>query len=389
MSGRAARIYVVAAERSGDLLGAGLIRALREQAAHTLDFAGVGGAAMAEEGVESPFDISQLSILGFFEGIRAYPRVKARVADTVEHALAFKPDAVVLVDSWGFTLRVAQALRKADPSIKLIKYVGPQVFGSRPGRARTLAATVDHLLTIHSFDAHYFEQHGLPVSFVGNPSLERKLDGDGAAFRRQCGIAEDGEVVALLFGSRPAELERMYEPIVAAAAQLRERRPGLALVIPLAGPIDAAARGRIAEDVRLDGAIVVDEKGKADAFAAADIAIACSGTVTSELATLGVPAVVAYKLGWVTWTLIRWLGIVTLKYASLVNIAADEALFPEFIQGECTPDAIAAEAGALLDDADRRADLSQRLKAVTSEMRGGGRASERAAESVLSLLQTE
>src|SRR5438309_5416497 len=162
---------LVAAEASGDDRGAGLARALKKRLGEGVRFVGVGGARMAAQGVQSPFDISELSILGLLEGLLAYPRVVRRADETAAIAARETPDVAVLIDSWGFTLRVAQRLRKLDPKLPLIKYVGPQVWATRPGRAKTLAATVDHLLSIHAFDAPFFEAQGLPVSFVGNAAL--------------------------------------------------------------------------------------------------------------------------------------------------------------------------------------------------------------------------
>jgi lipid-A-disaccharide synthase len=146
-----ARVFLVAAESSGDALGADLARALRERDAG-IELTGVGGPLMAEEGLPSRADISGLAILGFVDGLLAYDRVKRAVAATVKAVLAAKPQVVVLIDSWGFTLRVAQGVRAADPSIKLVKYIGPQVWATRPGRAKTLAAAVDHLICIHDFE---------------------------------------------------------------------------------------------------------------------------------------------------------------------------------------------------------------------------------------------
>ena len=167
-------VMLVAAEASGDTLGAGLARELKRSLGEAnVRFVGVGGAAMAEEGVVSPFDISELSILGLFEGLMAYGKVVARVAETAELARREKPDIAVLIDSWGFTLRVAHRLRQIDPDLPLIKYVAPQVWASRPGRAKTLAAAVDHLLAIHTFDVPFFEREGLPTTFVGASALAR------------------------------------------------------------------------------------------------------------------------------------------------------------------------------------------------------------------------
>jgi lipid-A-disaccharide synthase len=378
-------IYVVAAERSGDLLGAGLIKALKAQTGGDVAFHGVGGEAMAEEGVVSAVDISGLSILGFFDGLKAFKRVKARVAETVADILKHKPDAVVLIDSWGFMLRVAQGVRAADPSIKLIKYVGPQVFATRRGRAKTLAAAVDHLMTILSFDAPYYAPHGLPVTFVGNPTLDRMQPGDGAGFRARHGIGEDEETVLVLFGSRKSEIDRMSADFTRTIQRLRDQR-SVRPVIVTAGSVAehlASVSARFADEF---GAVIVSEEEKADAFSAADVALACSGTVVTELATAGVPTVTGYKLGWLTWAIIRGFDIMKAPFISLVNIAADEMLVPEFVQTRVRAGLMAQAVSELLDDPAAREALSARLIETTAQMRGRGEASDRAAATVLDVI---
>jgi lipid-A-disaccharide synthase len=383
---RPVSIYVVAAERSGDLLGASLIQALREQAGAETKFAGIGGAAMAGEGISSPFDIAQLSIFGFVDGLKAYSRVKARVADALADILRHQPDVVVLIDSWGFTLRVAQAVRAVKPDIKLIKYVGPQVFGSRPGRAKTLAASVDHLLSILNFDAPFYEAHGLPVTFVGNPTLERLDPGDGDKFRTRHTIDKTSKLLIVLPGSRPSEIKRLFEPFADTVEKLQQSQSDLTVVMALADPIRDMARARIDKDSRFEELVVIDENEKADAFAAADVALACSGTVVTELATAGVPTIAAYRLGWITWGLIRVFNLMKARFISLVNIAADEELIPEFVQTRCTGRLLSREVAALLCAPTRRQELQTRLRETTAEMRGSGAASQRAAEVVLEVL---
>jgi lipid-A-disaccharide synthase len=379
-------IYVVAVERSGDLLGAALMRSLQTKTGGEVRFAGIGGRAMAEEGVASAIDISDLAIFGWIDGLMAYKRVKAAVAASVEDILRVKPDAVVLIDSWGYTLRVAQGVRQADPSIRLIKYVGPQVFATRPGRAATLAATVDRLLTILDFDAPYYEAHGLPVTFVGNPTLERLEAGDGTAFRARHAIPAGAPVLTVLFGSRTSEIRRMFGPFARAVARLRQRYPGLSIVIPIADPVEADLRARLENERCFNGAVLVEETEKADAFAAADAALACSGTVVTELATAGVPTVTSYRLGWITWALARTFNLMKAKYISLVNISADAELVPELVQTRATGANLAEAVGALMDDAGRRETLSRKLIETTARMRGDGKASDRAADAVLETL---
>lgn len=383
---RPCRILLVAAEASGDRLGASLMQALKARCPRQVEFGGTGGKAMEAEGFRSLFDIGDLAVLGLFEAISAYSRVVKRADEVATFAEDFRPDVAVLIDSWGFTLRVAQRLKKRLPDLKLVKYVGPQVWATRPGRARTLAQTVNRLLTIHSFDAPMFEAHGLATTFVGNPALEREWTGDGAAFRQRHGIASDARVLSVLFGSRSSELKGIYEPFVQAVERLRRANPDLAIVVPLASPIEAAARERLAADPRMTGAVIVTEDEKADAFAATDLALACSGTVTTELATLGVPAVIGYRLGWATWFLLR-VFLLRAKYISLVNIAADRELFSERVQTQTTGRRLAETCQEWLDDPERRQSVSKELIETTRVMRGDGRAAERAAAVICEYLE--
>ena len=298
-------VMLVAAEASGDILGAGLARALkRSLGADQVRFVGVGGARMAEEGVASPFDISELSILGLFEGLMAYGKVLARVAETADLARREKPDIAVLIDSWGFTLRVAHSLRAADPALPIIKYVAPQVWASRPGRAKTLARAVDHLLAIHAFDVPYFEREGLATTFVGAEALARNTaSADPARLRAAIGAGVDDPILLVLPGSRPSEIRRVLPPFEAAVSLLRQTRPGLRVVVPAAPTVAQAVRARVAE-WPFAADIIEDQGLKFDAMAAATVALACSGTVTTELALAGCPIVVGYRIGEISYQIL-------------------------------------------------------------------------------------
>lgn len=380
-------VFLVAAEPSGDQLGAKLIGALNEIAPGALDFAGVGGPRMAARGVESPFDIRELSVLGLLEGLAAYPRVVARADETAEYAEALAPDIAVLIDSWGFTLRVAQRLRRRLPDLKIIKYAGPQVWATRPGRARTLAETVDEVLVLQPFEPPYFERAGLKATFVGHPVLDELPTGDGVGFRARYGLGGGKKIAAILFGSRSSEVRRLAGVLAAAGARVKARFGNkVALVAPLAEAVATQVRARAADDPNFADIMFVDEPEKADAFAAADVAIACSGTVVQELAFQGVPTVAAYKLGWVTWALARLLY--TAPHVSLVNMAAGERLAPEFIQLAATPANLADAAAAFLEDEALAAHTRKGLGAAIAAMRGEGGASSRAAEAVLRALKT-
>ena len=383
---RAPRIFLVATEPSGDLLGASLAKAIRARA-RDAQFSGVGGEAMAGEGIGSVFDIADLSVLGLFEGFKIWALVNQRAQETAEAVRDFDADAVVLIDSWGFSIRAAKRIRAEAPTTKIIKYVGPQVFATRPGRAKLLALAVDRLLAIHPFDAPYYEPHGLPVSFVGNPALERPVSGDGAAFRQRHGIGPDEPLLLVLFGSRTAEVSRLAPRFAAALARLRVVYPELRFATVLSSTVAGAVRDAIAAHPPLQGMTVVEGPERRDAFSAADMALACSGTVTLELARAGVPTIAAYRLGWASWAVARAV-LMRAKYISLVNLAADEELIPEFVQTRCTGDRLADAVAALMADPKGRAALSERLIEVTAQMKGPGKPpSEAAAEAVLAALR--
>jgi len=378
-------VMLVAAEASGDLLGADLIRALRARLGTGVRFVGVGGAAMAAEGVTSPFDITQLSILGLVEGFKAYPRVLRLADSTAALARRERPDVAVLIDSWGFNLRVAVRLRRSLPDLLLVKYVAPQVWASRPGRAKTLAASVDHLLSINALDARYFEPEGLPTTFVGNPALAREpAPHDPAAFRRAHDIAPTAPLLLIAPGSRPAEIARMGPPFTDAARRLAAALPDLRFVVPVADTVSGAIR-QWAEGLPTEVVLVSDSDAKTAAAQAATAALACSGTVTTELALAGLPMVVGYRLGAITYALLS--RMMTAKFITLFNLAADREVAPEFVQTACTGPNLAAALSPLLTNLNRRAEQVAAQNAALAKMgRGGPDPAILAAETIMTLI---
>lgn len=376
---------LVAGEASGDALGAGLGRALQRRLGADVEFVGVGGDRMAELGVQSPFDIAEISILGLFEGLRALPRVQRRVKDTAALANREKPDIAVLIDSWGYTLRVAQALRKQDPGLPLVKYVAPQVWAMRQGRAKTLAQTVDHLLTIHVFDAPYFEAVGLPVTYVGNASLHIDFSrADPARLRARLGIGEAEPILLVLPGSRPSEISRVLPPFEDTVNILKARYPDLHIVIPAAPTVAEAVRIRVAGWPHR-AHVVEGEEAKLDAMRAATLALACSGTVTTELAVAGCPMVLGYKLGQLSYEILK--RVIRNKQLALLNIAVRDWVIPEFVQSACTGEAMAAKLAEWLDDpAARAAQVAAQNLALETMGRGGRDPAEVAADAVLRIM---
>jgi len=376
---------LVAAEASGDVLGANLAKALKARLGDGVTFVGVGGPRMAELGIRSPFDIAELSILGIVEGIKAYSRVKQRVRDTAALAAQQKPDAVVLIDSWGFTIRVAKAIRKASPQTPLIKYVGPQVWASRPGRAKTLAAAVDHLLALYPMDAPWFERAGLSTTVVGSSALHIDMAAaDGNIFKEQRGINKDAPLLLVLPGSRPKEIERMTPVYEQTVRNLKAEMPDLQVAVVAAGTVADDVSGRVASwPFR---AHIVTEDDKYAAMKAADVALATSGTVSSEIAMAGTPMVIAYKIDNLSYRLMK--PLVTAKYFTMLNLAADQEVAGEFIQFDATAEKITPEVLRLLKDPNAAKAQSDRQTQVLELMgRGGPNPSELAADAVLNVLE--
>ncbi|WP_084396097.1 lipid-A-disaccharide synthase [Henriciella aquimarina] len=361
-----ASVYLVAAEPSGDLLAAEIVQKLRA-ISPGLDISGIGGEALAAEGILSPLDISELSVLGFVEGIKIYKRVVALADEAADDIIQTNPDVVALVDSWGYTLRVAQRVRKRAPHIKLVKVVGPQVWATRPGRAKTLAGTVDHLVCIQAFEAPFYEPFGLPVTVMGNPALSRGEIGNREAGRKALDVPAETPLLLVLPGSRRSEIDQVAPRLLDAAKQVKARLPEAEVVVHPAANI----RPYFLEcfpDTENWVRVSSREANRADVMACADYALACSGTVTSELALQETPFLVGYHTGWITWALARFF-LFKPTHITLLNIAADDTeVVPEFVQTKFRADDMAETAVKMLSDRAARAAQIAAQKNALSRM---------------------
>lgn len=360
---------IVAVEPSADDLGGGLAVALRERLGASLRLVGVGGPKLAAQGLRSAFDPSALAVVGLFNAVAAYPEVLRRAGQAGSIARVEHPDVAVLIDAWGFNLRVARALRAADRGLPLVKYVAPQVWATRPGRARTLARTVDKLLTIRSFDTQYFLREGLETVFVGNPALNRDFStADPMRFRGLIGASPEAPILLLLPGSRIQEIDRLIPVFDDAVVRVRIGRENLRVVLAVAPGVAERVKKRVGT-ARGRVYLVEGEQNRQDAMRAATVALACSGTVTTELALAGCPMVVAYKLGPLTGLIVR--RLLRTPYITLFNVAAGSFVAPERTQGDCTGKVLAADLARLLDNASARVSQIEAQTAALALMRGG------------------
>lgn len=377
------RVFLVAAEPSGDAVGADLVTALR-LTNPDLEFAGMGGPKMAALGIDSCVSIEGLSILGLTEALSIWKLVRDKVRQVGQAAKTFGPDIVVLIDSWGFTVRAAQEIRRLMPGVPLVKMIGPQVFATRPGRAKSVAKNYDALFCIHDFEVPFYQGLRLPITVIGNPAVARAKISDGAGFVERHQL-QGRRLVLLLPGSRRAEIELVSPTFEAAAEVLSAQFPDLTFVTVIAPAVEGLVRAR-AKGWKFPH-LLVEEEQKEDAFAAADIALACSGTVTTEIALQGTPMIVGYRLGAITAFIILNF-LLKSRFVTLVNIALNEEIVPEFIQTKFTPQAVVASAILLLTDPKAHARQVTLLDRALSRMgRDDAPMAQRAATALLAMLK--
>jgi lipid-A-disaccharide synthase len=341
-------LMLVCGEPSGDLLGAQLMAALKTLAGDRVRFCGVGGAAMARQGLESLYPLDATAVMGLREVVPAIPRILKHVRRAVDFALETRPDAVVVIDSPDFTHRVARGIKKRDPSIRTVDYVAPQVWGSRPYRAKAMARYFDLVLALLPFEPAFFEKYGLKTVFVGHPAVERRarMTG-GATLRAELGIDAAAPVLVLLPGSRSNEIRFLLPPFRAAVQILARRVPGLVTLLPTVPHVASRVRAGT-EDWPTVLHLIEGEADRYRAFDAATAALAASGTVTTELALARTPLVAAYRLGWLTHRLM--FPLITVKHMTLIDILLDRMAVPEFYQDAVQPEALADALVPLLTD---------------------------------------
>jgi lipid-A-disaccharide synthase len=378
-------VFIVAGEPSGDALGARLMDALRRRSCGHARFAGVGGPAMTAAGLDSLFAMDELAVMGLVEVVPHARRLLRRVRDVADTIARLRPDAVVTIDSSGFTYRVARRVRRQRVMIPLVHYVAPQVWAWRPGKARVAARLFDHLMVLLPFEPPYFEREGLATTYVGHPAVDNGgRSPDGPAFRRRHGIPPQVPLVGLMPGSRPGVVARLLPVFAAAVEQVRRQLPDLRVALPTVASLTDLVSSEVGR-WPVPG-VVVAAAEKYDAFAAFDAALATSGTITLELAAASVPFVTAYRAHPVTAAIVR--RMLAVRYVTLANVVLDRPAVPEFLQERCTAENLCAALASLLTDEGARSAQRVAFAEVRDRLRVEGLSpSERAAEVVLSAIR--
>ncbi|MEJ6394660.1 lipid-A-disaccharide synthase [Gymnodinialimonas sp. 2305UL16-5] len=372
------RLFFVAGEPSGDRLGGALMAGLRE-AGGEIEAHGVGGPLMADQGLRSLFPYDELAVMGIAEVLPKYFHLKRRIAQTAQAVAESGAEALITIDSPDFCLRVAKLAKQANPSLKTIHYVAPSVWAWRPGRADKMAKVIDHVLALLPFEPPYMEAAGMSCDFVGHPVVtEPVADADEAqAFRAAHGI--DGPMVLVLPGSRRSEVTRLA-PIFGTALRGIKAH----LVLPAPPNVIDAVRELTADWAPTPLILPAsDAAQKRAAFAAADVALAASGTVSLELAANHVPMVIAYDMNWLTRRIMK--RAILIDTVTLVNLVSETRTIPEFLAENCKPDAIRGALDGLLTG---QGVAQQAAMELTMERLGAGGTPPglRAAQSVLNAL---
>jgi lipid-A-disaccharide synthase len=376
------KIFIIAGEASGDVLGARLINALKHQRPE-LEFSGIGGARMADAGLASIFPMQELAVMGLAEILPRLIPLRRRMQQTIDAIHATKPDILITIDSPGFCLRVLKAIGNSGP--KRIHYVAPQVWAWRQERVKHFPGLWDELLCLLPFEPEFFAPYGLNPIFVGHPVLESGADaGNAERFLAQHYIAHDAAPIMLMPGSRVTETKRLLPVFRETITLLHQQNPHIIPVMAAAAGIADAVAAQTA-DWPIKPIIIRDVAERYDAFAAAKAALTKSGTSTLELAMAGVPMAVTYRVNAISAAIGR--RLIKVKYVAMINLLANGPLVPELLQQDCTPEKLAATLQILLTN--QTAANAQRAgfaTALATLHPPSGLASNAAAHAVLAML---
>lgn len=377
MPARKKSVMIVAGEASGDQHGAKVVRAMQARDPD-LVFYGIGGQALKAAGVRVLIDAAALAVVGITEIFAKLPSLLKGLATAKRLLRTRRPDLLILIDFPDFNLNIAKAAKKLD--IPVLYYISPQIWAWRSGRVKKIRARVDHMAVILPFEADFYREHQVPVSFVGHPLLDQPVLASG---RRAAAPESNGTVVGLLPGSRDREVSRLLPDMLAAVPLIQKQIPDARFVVSLSPSVERSLLETILAEYRPDVDVSIEADGVDRVLQRATLVVAASGTVTLEAALFGTPMVIVYKVSPVSYLLGR--ALVRVDYMGLANLIAGKAVGPELLQREVTAANIADRVTAMLSDADGLAACRRELMAVKAQLGAPG-ASERVAAIALGLM---
>lgn len=367
------KIFILAGEASGDLLGGKLMQALKDKNPE-IQLIGVGGELMQEQGLNSLYPMSDLSVMGLFEVVKHLPILLSRLKQTEDFIRVQKPDLIVTIDLPDFSFRLAKKIR--DLGIYHVHYVPPTVWAWRPGRAKKISQIIDHLLALYPFEPPYFEIHSLPTTFVGHTLIESAIG--------EIAVPREENLLCVLPGSRMGEVKKLLPIYKKALALLLNKHPKLKFIVPVAGQV----KKYVVDEMTSWGMpieFVYEEYERHVAMRRSTCALAASGTVNLELAMAGTPFVITYKLSALTGILARF--VINTPYVCMSNILMDKEIVPELLQENCNPEKIFEKIELLLSNRQIRKEQIEGLSEVVKMLgRSNAKPSEIAADTLLGLV---
>jgi len=373
------RIMIVAGEASGDLHGAGLVReALKKDP--SLSFFGIGGSKMREAGVEILVDASEIAVVGLVEIISHFPKIRHAFTILKKIIRTEPPDLLILIDYPGFNIRLAKIAKSAK--VKVLYYISPQVWAWRVGRVKKIGKVIDRMAVVFPFEVPFYEKEGIPVTFTGHPladSVHPLMTREAA--QREFGLQPERKTIGLFPGSRKSEIENLLPVILDSAELLRKRFPDAQFILPLAASLKRQDIERHLRSTPVE--VTVIEGMGYDVMQVCDAIITVSGTVTLEIAMIGIPMVIIYKVAPLTYSIAK--RLVKVDHIGLCNIVAGERIVTELIQDDLSPEKVAGEITKILTDADYAGTIRAKYIRVRENLGSGG-CSEKVAGLALEML---
>ncbi|PLY15144.1 MAG: lipid-A-disaccharide synthase [Sedimenticola sp.] len=381
--GSVLRVGIVANEPSGDILGASLIKAIR-QCVPNASFEGVGGPEMISQGCNTLYPMERLSVMGLIEVLKHLPELLSIRKGLLRHFSDNPPDVFIGIDAPDFNLDLERKLKQRG--IPTVHYVCPTVWAWRPKRVKKIRAAADLVLSIFPFEKEFLKPHGVNAAYVGHPLADDiAMDTDASAARKRLGLDPHARFIALLPGSRLSEIETLSADFLRAAAICAGKYPDLQFVVPLINQKVRERFEQILNEVSPQLAVTLVDGHSRDAMQAAELVLTASGTATLEALLLKRPMVVAYRLNRLTYWIVDTFNLVNVPYVSMANLLSEEPLAAEFIQDAVTPEALSGALIDLLDAPEKTAQIARSYARLHNELKQDAGA--RSAEAVLALVK--
>ena len=379
---QAKKIFIIAGEVSGDILGADLMNAIISKNKN-IKFYGVGGTEMAKiSKFKTIFDIKDIAVMGIFEVLRHLKIIKKRIAQTVDEIVKIKPDLIITIDSPGFNMRVVKQVKKLLPNTKIMHYVAPQVWAWKEKRAKKVASLYDYLLCFFDFEVPYFTKYGLKTFAIGHTAI-KNVKGEKEAFLKKYNLKKDDDIITMLPGSR-VQMAKKLLPIYKEVAESLKKISNVKIVIPTTSTSDEFVRKEV-EKWDIVPILITSKEDRYNAFKASKVVLSISGTAVLEIAIMGTPVVVAYKMSNLSYMIAK--RLVKIKNVSLPNIIMGKRIVPEFIQEECNAKNLSKIIKKTIDNKKYRDESLKNLSIMKKKLEQKKAPSEMGAEIILDILK--